>query len=289
MGSQRTTSRSKPKQQQIIGIVGGLGPWAHIELERNLLLSARRIVGAARDQDFPEWILSSIPQTPDRTLAIENRAADPTDYLVQGLKRLETHRDSSGREVPGADFAIIACISAHKFLPAAGAQVSIPVLNMVAETARAVGAEHPGAKVGLLATSGTLTAGFFHSELRRCGLTPVSLLDLPDGPELQRALIMETIYGPVVDGARAGGGIKGLGVRAEHVEAFTRAAEHLVRSADATVVIPGCTEIGLALKGESICGAALVDPMRVISDVAIRRAYGMDNQDMTAPGDNSVQ
>jgi len=277
MVPQRETSPSKPEQRKIIGIVGGLGPWAHIQLERNLLLSAGRIAGAVRDQDFPEWILSSIPQTPDRTLAIEKRGPDPMEWLVRGLRRLEPHRDSRGREVPGADFAIIACISAHVFLSAAAAQVSIPVLNMVTETAQAISAVHEGARTGLLATTGTLTARFFHSELQRFGLVPVSLLDLPDGADLQRRLVMETIYGPEAGGIHNGGGIKGLAVRPEHVEALTQASQHLVRSADATVLIAGCTEIGLALKGDEICGVPLFDPMRVISDVAVRIAYGLDS------------
>lgn len=275
----RESGISPPRQQQIIGIVGGLGPWAHIELERKLLRAAGDILAAVRDQDFPEWILSSIPQTPDRTLAIEGRGPDPTEWLVTSLRRLESHRDQAGLAVGGADFAIVACISAHKFLPAAADQVSIPVLNMVAETARAIGAAHPEAKVGLLATTGTLAAGFFHTECRKMHLTPVSLLDLPDGRRLQRELVMETIYGPMIDGKATGGGIKGKAVQPSHVKAFAQAAGHLVNSAGAGVIVAGCTEIGLALSGQSVSGVPLIDPMRVIAEMAIKRAYGLAGEE----------
>jgi len=54
------------RQERLIGIVGGLGPFAHIDFERKLLAAASEVIGARRDQDFPQWVLSSIPRTPDR-------------------------------------------------------------------------------------------------------------------------------------------------------------------------------------------------------------------------------
>jgi len=270
---------ARPRQKEIIGIVGGLGPWAHIELERYLLQAAVDLLGARTDQHFPQWILSSIPQTPDRTLAMRQQGPVPTDLLVESLRRLETHSDADGREVRGADFAVVACISAHRYVGEAAEKVAIPILNMVTETARVIAGRHPGATVGLLATSGTLEDGFLHAAFRDAGLSPVSLLDIPQGDEAQRELVMETIYGDYADGLPTGGGIKGLGVLPEHVDALRQAAKRLIDTAHAEVILAGCTEIGLALEGDVICGVPLVDPMRIAAAAAVRRAYGLKPQD----------
>ena len=42
-----------------IGIVGGMGPHAHIAFERYLLEAVGAVAG---DQDYPPWIVSSLPR-----------------------------------------------------------------------------------------------------------------------------------------------------------------------------------------------------------------------------------
>ena len=50
----------RPAWKRVIGIMGGLGPHAHIELERLILAETERVIGRpALDQDYPPWILSS--------------------------------------------------------------------------------------------------------------------------------------------------------------------------------------------------------------------------------------
>ena len=95
------------RQKEIIGIAGGLGPFAHIDFEHKLLQSAQKLVGAVADQDFPEWIVSSIPQTPDRTLSIRGEAQDSAPWLIRSLTRLERGGPGGENDAPGADFAVI--------------------------------------------------------------------------------------------------------------------------------------------------------------------------------------
>lgn len=260
--------------KQIIGIVGGLGPFAHIDFERKLLLAARELAGAVSDQDYPAWILSSIPQTPDRTRALLGLGPSPVPGLVLSLNRLETHCDRDGREVSGADFAVIPCITSHRFLPEIARQVRIPIMSLVDETAKEIARVHSGARVGLLATTGTLKSGHFHAALRERGLKPLSPLDLPDGEAVQLSLVMEPIYGPWKDGRHTGGGIKTTGGRPEDVRALTDAAGRLAQ-AGAEVLIAGCTEIGLVMPGTTLVGLPVFDPMQVAARAAIRRAYGI--------------
>jgi aspartate racemase len=261
------------RQKQVIGIVGGLGPYAHIDLERKLLRAAYEIVGAHADQSFPEWIVSSAPQTPDRTQAIEGRAPDPTPWLVASVKRLE--RGRSGRLARGADFAIIPCITSHAFFGELRHRTSIDILDMIDETASYITRLHPRSKVGVLATTGTLKRRLFHDKLKRHGHAPLSLFDVPDGEELQRRYVMEAIYGPWRAGRFGCGGIKSCGPRPEHARLLRKAAKILVDALHVDVIVAGCTEIPLALTKPKILGVPLIDPVGVLACAAVRRAYGI--------------
>lgn len=268
--ARRMITPRMPDQRKIIGIAGGLGPYAHIDFERKLLEAARRLAGAEADQDFPEWIVSSVPQTPDRTGALHGDAPDPGPFLLRSFKRLESGRDGA----PGADFIVTACNTAHLYIPTLRGRVSVPILDMVDETCRYVG-EHGGmGVVGLLATTGMLESRLYHDRLAAAGLTPVSPLDLPEGTRAQEDLVMTAIYGPMRDGVRRGG-IKAVGKNVESVRLLEAAASRLVTELGAGAVIAACTEVPVALDGPTVAGVSLIDPACVLAEAAIRLAYGL--------------
>ena len=254
------------RQQRLIGIVGGLGPFAHIDFERKLLDVASELVGARRDQDFPQWVLSSIPQTPDRTEAFFGEAEDPTPSLSQSLERLRG---------AGADFAVVACNTAHLFLERLRDESPLPILSLIEVTADEAAGIAPGGSVGLLATSGTLRSRLYHDPLEARGLQPVSPFDLERGDTLQRRSVMEPIYGPWVDGRHQSGGIKTDGGSEEARALLEGAAARLVADAGADVLVAGCTEIPFALGGAKVAGRPLLDPARLLAASAIRCAYGL--------------
>src|SRR5436305_2171504 len=101
-----------------IGILGGMGPYAHLEFERCLLAA---LGCPASDQAYPEWTVVSIPHTPDRTLALLGIVPSPLPAILRGLERLAS----------GADFAAITCITAHAFLDEIRAHARLPILDMV--------------------------------------------------------------------------------------------------------------------------------------------------------------
>lgn len=264
------------KPRQVIGILGGLGPYAHIDLERKLLRAARELAGAAHDQDFPEWIVSSVPQTPDRTDAIRGAGPSPLPALVRSLRRLETRTTAAGETVPGADFVLVACNAAHHYLADLRRATELPVVDMIGEVAAELGRQlAAGSRVGLLATTGTLESGLYHRALAERGLEGRSLLDLPRGGELQRQLVMDAIYGPHEDGRHAGGGLKSGGSTAEARARLLRAAEALVAELGCRALIAGCTEVPLALRDAEASGVPLVDSVDVLARVAVSRAYGL--------------
>jgi aspartate racemase len=281
--TKRTERTEAPTWQRTIGIVGGLGPFAHLELERQLLAAtARRLDRPPRDQDFPEWIASSIPATPDRTNALLGDGPSPLPWLETSVRRL------CCTDAGGADFAVIACNTAHAYLDELRHRTRVPLLDMIEETLRVSEEETgKGATIGLLATTGTIKAEVYQHALEANGhtLRLISLLDTEKGKageDLQERLVMEPIYGPKRGKERAGGGIKSglLGEPDERQEAREHAAgplreavERLAR-AGAQACILGCTEIPLALGREPVAGTPLLDPLAIMAEASVAIAAG---------------
>ena len=250
--------------QRVIGIVGGLGPHAHLQLEREIL---RAVDWAERDQDYPQWILACLPQTPDRTAAIRAGGDSPVPHLARALAALSDR----------ADFAVIACVTAHAFLPELRPRIALPVLDIVEEAIRA-GRAAGHRRLGLLATSGTLESGVFQRAARAAapGVTLLSPLDMPAGAELQRDLVMRPIYGDPSGGAqpslKAGGG-EDPALRARLAAPLRQAVRRLAGEGAEAIVL-GCTEIPLALGHEPVDGVPLIDPLRAAARAAVEIALG---------------
>jgi len=137
------------KKPKIIGILGGMGPQATVDLYNEII----RQTPIKEEQDHLPIIIFSNPKVPDRTKALIAGGEDPLPHLIYSARVLEK---------AGADFIIIPCNTAHHYLPQMQKAVSIPILNMIAETADFIKQRYPQKKrVGLLATTGTIKVGIY--------------------------------------------------------------------------------------------------------------------------------
>jgi aspartate racemase len=275
------TMGARPTWERVIGIVGGLGPHAHVEFETLLLSATENALGRpALDQDYPPWVLSSLPSTPDRTRALLEGSESPVEALVRSASRLQ-----------GADFAVIPCNTAHAFLEEVRLRASIPFLDMIRVTAeRALARVGPGGAIGILAASGTLRSGIYTAKIRALSskarvLTP---FDLEDGEAVQERLVSVPIFGPLTaDGRRAGGGIKSGSFRdprkKEELAEPMREATRRLAAAGAEIVLTACTEIPLVLGRERVGEVPLLDPMAVAAEAAIEIALGGRPLPLTLP------
>ncbi len=244
------------QKKKTIGIIGGMGPEATVYFYWLIIKNTK----AKKDQDHIHVLIDSYPQIPPRTDAILGAGPSPLPYLVKAARRLET---------AGADFLVMPCITAHYYYDRLIKKVKIPVISLVEETRREADRLFPGrAKVGLIASRGTVQSGLFHQVLQKTGKQVIT----PTAAEQDK--VMEAIFGP--DGIKAGT------TQGKPREIIVATAKKLIRRG-ASAIIAGCTEVPLVLKPEDI-SVALLEPMTIAARACIKFAGYELNEEMPEAG-----
>ena len=229
---------SAPSDRLVVGIIGGMGPAATGETFRRIVAATP----AQRDQDHLHVIVDSDPLIPDRTAALLHGGADPRPRLVAAARRLEAS---------GAQMLCMPCNTAHAYHTEIQAAVSVPLVDMVLETARM--ANRLGPRHGLLATAGTVLTGVFHERFRAVGgslMTP----DQPGQEAVTRAIAI----------VKAGGDLGAAAdlCRTSSAQLLEQGASHLVL---------GCTELSLLATRLSESGP-VIDALDVMVNSVVRAA-----------------
>jgi aspartate racemase len=227
--------------EKIIGILGGMGPEATIDLFYKIIKSTP----AEKDQDHLRIIIDNNPKIPDRTAAILGREESPLPALQETAQNLEK---------AGADFIIIPCNTAHSFLSSIQESVKIPILNMIEETAKETQKRISQIKkVGLLASIGIYKTEIYHRYFNKFNIEVMS----PE--EKDKEEIMKVIYA-----------VKAGNLSEEIKKNILKIAQKLIDK-EAEVIIAGCTEIPLILK-EGDVSVPIIDPTQVLAKAAVRKA-----------------
>ena len=225
--------------KRCVGIIGGMGPLATVDLMAKII----DMTQAADDSDHLHVIVDSNTHIPSRANAILHGGENPLPQLVLSARRLET---------AGADLLIIACNTAHYYNEGIAASVSIPVLNMLEETARHCRRQGYG-KVGLLAVDMVLETGLYHRALARENIAFV----LPS-PNSQ-ADIMRLVF---------------EGVKQNRFDldiANLKTELDAMHASGVDTFILGCTELPIAFERYGL-SLPIVDPTRILAAAAIREA-----------------
>lgn len=223
--------------EKTIGIIGGMGPLATCDMFYKIL----NAVDADSDQAFPRVVIDSNTEIPDRTKAILNGGKDPIPEMVRSAVRLESM---------GAEVLVISCNTAHYFYKNLQLFVHVPVLNMLAETARFLH-ENKIKKAALLATDGTVQSGVYKKAFDAEGIE--MLLPSKEGQNS----IMNLIYNGV---KKDNFSISVGGVQREIKSLFDRGAETLVL---------GCTELPIAFSYYHFSDK-ITDPTEIIAISALK-------------------
>ncbi len=244
------TDPTPPAKPFKVGLIGGLGPAATVDLYDKIV----RSTPASNDQEHFKLVVEQNPQTPDRTKCLLEGGEDPTLALYNSAKRLQDDE---------CDAIIVPCNTAHAFVPYLQRHLQVPFINMQQATMDEIAAKFgKTAKVGLMATSGTVKTGIYSEKALAMGIPMFT----PD--EEHQQLVMRAIYGP--KGAKAGF-TDGL-----CREDLVSAAEYLVEKHDCNVLILGCTELPLILdEGDmEVAGKTVfvIDPTSALARKVVKTA-----------------
>lgn len=221
---------------RVLGVLGGMGPLATVDFLRKLIEETP----ATRDQEHVPTIVYSVPQIPERPAAILGTGESPLPHMLKGIRTL--------REA-GAGAIAIPCNTAHYWydeLVRAGGLPIIHIADAACDALRRTAGDV--ATVGLIATKGTIAAGFFQQRLAARDLKVVVSTS-----QEQDELVLPAIEA-----------VKRNSVAEAHPLAV-RACEALVRRG-ARAVILACTETPLAMEyADSATGKICVDATRALA------------------------
>jgi aspartate racemase len=219
----------------VIGVLGGMGPSATLDLYRRFI-AAVHVTG---DQEHPRIIIDSNARTPDRTAALLDGGESPQQVLIDGAKLLEN---------AGVHCVVIPCNTAHAFRAGIQAAVTVPVIDMIYETAARV--PDDVTRVGLLASSGTVAVGLYQDALAARG--PIDVL-VPDADD--QLGVMDVIWAVKREANGAA------------LPQFLAICERMV-ARGAQALILGCTELSVLADGVTLPVTA-VDPLDALVDTAL--------------------
>ena len=245
-------------EQAAIGVLGGLGPYAGLDLVRALFDET----DAHADQEhLPVALLSYPGRIPDRSTWIADRTApSPVPPMLDILRRL----DAAGCSVAG-----VPCNTAHapdlfetlRAGLAAGGH-ALRLVHIVDAIVAEIEESHAGVRrVGVLATDSSVQNRLHQIGLERSGRTAL----VPDATV--QARVQASIFDPV------------WGLKAHSAPPDPRAREALLGAVDhlvalgADAVVLGCTELPLAVPERVHAGVPLVNSTRALARALIAASH----------------
>lgn len=226
--------------KRAIGIIGGMGPMATLDLFGKLIAHT----DARTDAEHIRVYMDCHTGIPDRTRAILHGGESPVPYIAESARKLASI---------GAELLLIPCNTSHYYYEQICKESPVPVMNMIRETVTCL-ATQGITRVGLLATDGTLQASVYQHELEAHGITAVC----PN--EKEQAEVMRLIY---------------EGVKADAPAFDTTVITAMLARMEqegAQQMILGCTELPIGFERYGISRAHTVDPAEILACAAIKAA-----------------
>ncbi|BCB39838.1 aspartate racemase [Bacillus cereus] len=138
----------------MIGILAGMGPKSTGPFVDTVVAECQTIYGAKHDMDFPHMMIYSCPTPFYMDRPIDHEAMKKT--IIEGAQKLES---------TGAGFIAMSCNTAHLYFEELQQSLSIPILNIVDETLKAI--PETAKRVALLATEATVQAGIYQDGIAK--------------------------------------------------------------------------------------------------------------------------
>ncbi|EJR44592.1 aspartate/glutamate racemase family protein [Bacillus mycoides] len=138
----------------MIGILAGMGPKSTGPFVDTVVAECQTIYGAKHDMDFPHMMIYSCPTPFYMDRPIDHAAMKKA--IIEGAQKLES---------TGVDFIAMPCNTAHLYFEELQRSITIPILNIVDETLKAI--PENTKRVALLATEATVQASIYQGGITK--------------------------------------------------------------------------------------------------------------------------
>ncbi|MDD2942044.1 MAG: amino acid racemase [bacterium] len=242
----------------VLGIVSGFGPMAGTDLLRKVIANTN----VNEDKEHLPVMLLSVPPEGSDFLGGKMKV-NPGTRIGKTLLAMEAMNVS---------IAAVACNTIHapiifdeivRVLKDAGAKIKL--LHMIGEVTdflkrSSIPINKDDAKIGLLATSGTIKSRIYQDHLNSAGYSVL----LPD--ETTQTQVYDAIY-------NADFGIKGHSypISAVAINYLSAAARHLV-DRGASCIVVGCTELPLFFSEPFFEDVPVIDATNILARALVREA-----------------
>lgn len=268
-----------------IGIIGGCGPLATVDIEHKILKATQHLVGPIVDQDYFNLLVFNHTQFRDRSDTILfNHTTLFDDYLYCAKSLMSI----------GVNILLIACQTAHIYLPALQKSIDIPIIDIVQETSRYISQiSLPINKVGLLSTVATQKQKLYQKALIPYNIEVVTVPFLIQKKLMQAIYIIKTganlvdgqvklpnHYYTIMKGAKYSElkkhpyrNVLTKKLFPNPIAIIKEAINYLV-SKDCQYVVLGCTELPLILPYINIerINTTLIDPNTIVAESVVSTA-----------------
>ena len=236
---------------KLIGLVGGVGPWAGLDVHRKILEESAYV----QEQDCVSVMHLSFP----------GKYTDRTDYLLGRNSINPAHafiRELQFLEASGANSAAIVCNTAHadpimNVISGGMNGSALAYVSIIRETQQAL--ELDGIRrAGLLATLGTYALGLYQDGFSG---------EIVHPGKNDRQRVHDIIYNPDT-GLKAN-----YPLYAEELcEALAAVARKLIAQGAEALVL-GCTELPLLQEFPRYVDVPVYDPNRILAKALIKNAF----------------
>lgn len=245
-------------KKNIIGIVGGMGPVAGVDLASKVISET----ASSSDQGHLPMVLYSFPgMISDRTAYILNHhQADSKKNPGNAIAEILLKMEQAGVTVAG-----MACNSAHSPIifnriteELKKNQSKVHLLHMVREVGSYIRANHHKIRrVGIVGTTGTRASKLYHL-LEDYGCEVIEVTD----EEQER--LQSAIYNPEY-------GIKSTpnGKSVKAVKILSDVSQTLIERG-AELVVLGCTEFSVVYQDTALHNLPLIDPALILARALVR-------------------
>lgn len=224
--------------KKMIGIIGGMGPQATIQLMQNIL----NLTKSKIDQNQLPLCIWNDPRIPPRTDAIlSNDTQEVCNYLVNSAKKLED---------ANCQFIIMPCNTAHFWADDIQKSINIPFVNMIDETLNVINKKNHKS-IALLGTKGTIYSKIYEKSADKYNIK----VNYPSDKDIDRLM-------NIINSIKAN----------DYDNSWTSYQLYsIINNTKSDCAILGCTELSvIALKHPFIFNSFIFDPLQILTYKTIK-------------------